>query len=1693
MKNLINCTALIFILLFSTTSTFASFVDNGDGTVTDTSTGLMWELKTNDGGERDWNNTYNWQEALSYCENLDHATHTDWRLPNRVELRSIIDYTEYDPAINENIFPNTQSQHYWSSTTYINPEIGSHTSNAYQILFLNGFSHASSKSDKKYVRAVRDAQEVMPGKWIITGTVSQIDNTTLEGILVCFWHSGASNCSATTDAGGRYTIGDPERLQDGLYTVYPQAAGYVFDPPSRQVRLKGDHAFNVNFIAYQQGAALTVDIDSPLANASLTQDEILGVEADVNGASGSDLYVFAKLTEDQGSVVAKFDADSVDENGKRVASLPLSGISPGDYTLEVIAEYESNGELSRSSAERKITVLQGLAGLLPQPSVEVKILGEHIDGAVPQVWESNTLGLEFTFEYTDPVVNYDESNPDRVFIVDELTDKRYEGFKRGSLGGTRSFRATIPANEIGLGLRPVKWEVLPPPDSGYAPVYGKQLVEAVVPQPLLAKDLTDAIPPLVFTGQEIVFRIQLTESDGTLFGAPEIAGIKATVEYKNIETLPSGYKVADLPVQPLAFGLVDAGQAIYEARYQPITPGIMTHEIFCEFETPGYIKPSSITYSLKVENDQRVANLLTAYRDSSLTCLNHVKELGTRTSKSGDYFIKTRDENIKKRFSLLIDATLDWLAAGRKYNELNTPKDKLMEYFNIGGSKKKANEAIRKFLSQDLYFSKEGWKLFKEELYKKLDLSGPAYIGNVVASKIYDVSVDQLRDELAELMAQREPFYGQSGNGQIHEKWLGRANRFSNAIWTDSRSAIDGLPVHYEKELAEAIATRLAFYQMADQSLVEICSAQVDKINSIYMGMKDQDESVFRKINAFLLGKVMPILADCIAPKGGKQLYNAGYKTVQAAFAAHKSNVSAEMAQLAEISFNESLFKGVTNLAQNGSYVFAEVENLANVPLCKADVEVLGERKDVMKIFGVPDLVFRRYFSVKITNTGDTTAVFHPYMSYYMVLHMLYTARSEMVVCRDFHDGNGNLVSQLMLAPGESRTLEFDIFRKGYVQLPELDMEPLDDSYISFKVLALPVNDNPSSGLTYAGHAFHRFEENYTPVYVDPFRSNYGVKTAVGSKTRAADSEEMDMPLSVSVFRDPQSADVIVLYSINNPFSEPVVFTLTQPLPDGVSAVLDEGETTAEGIRYTSMIQGGEYDIFSWRTSFSGSDDFAIPASSLQFRAPTTGTQANLDFQLQEEPAAALVPLSVSPNYEYQWKLGETHRISLGVESWYGDDKALTLEVSVTDLDGAVRTWNFNENASPGENTFPLDIPVPSDLAAGLAGLKIAVTPADGPRIDAVDLSVILVADSDNDGLPDDWEKENGLVVGIDDSGLDKDGDGLSNEREYELGTKANEADTDGDGVSDGQEVDTRGTDPLLTDTDGGGLEDGAEIRAGSNPLEETDDPLSVTIRLANEIVAGDAALVLWTPSNPFAQNVSYRFSVGTTEGGDDAINWTDMGVATDFSLDTSLLTAIGTYYANVRMLQGGRQVSEASQSFSLSDEPGDSSPLAFGKRFVAKSEAEVKPNEPVTVVFTIDNTGSDVAAENIAFTDNIGQNAWIAEPSNASTNCSQGDLIAEAGTHTITLAGGSLPAGQTCQVRVDIVVDSAGRYVNTTEPLSSSLGESDAASASLQIGNNEIPALGPAGYLFLAALVSLGSVFCLRRRNTRFVKTLKK
>jgi hypothetical protein len=130
----------------------ARFTDNGDGTVTDNATGLMWVQDSTGAG---CNNGVadNWENLMAFCEGLTFATYSDWRMPNINELLSINNFGATNPT-SYTIFTNQIANYYWSSTTRF-----PNTGYAWSVTFSTGTAGTTIKSaGYPYVRPVRGGQ-----------------------------------------------------------------------------------------------------------------------------------------------------------------------------------------------------------------------------------------------------------------------------------------------------------------------------------------------------------------------------------------------------------------------------------------------------------------------------------------------------------------------------------------------------------------------------------------------------------------------------------------------------------------------------------------------------------------------------------------------------------------------------------------------------------------------------------------------------------------------------------------------------------------------------------------------------------------------------------------------------------------------------------------------------------------------------------------------------------------------------------------------------------------------------------------------------------------------------------------------------------------------------------------------------------------------------------------------------------------------------------------------------------------------------------------------------------------------------------------------------------------------------------------------------------------------------------------------
>jgi hypothetical protein len=140
-----------------------NFIINGDGTVTDLNTGLMWQRGYS---------YFEWDTALSYCESLTLAGYSDWRMPNREELRTILNYSSTSTLYNEYIFyfPGPPKppflDYFWTSSAYDKEE-----QTAWAIFMDFGKAVISNWSNEYFVLALRQGQQVKKDKLEILSPV----------------------------------------------------------------------------------------------------------------------------------------------------------------------------------------------------------------------------------------------------------------------------------------------------------------------------------------------------------------------------------------------------------------------------------------------------------------------------------------------------------------------------------------------------------------------------------------------------------------------------------------------------------------------------------------------------------------------------------------------------------------------------------------------------------------------------------------------------------------------------------------------------------------------------------------------------------------------------------------------------------------------------------------------------------------------------------------------------------------------------------------------------------------------------------------------------------------------------------------------------------------------------------------------------------------------------------------------------------------------------------------------------------------------------------------------------------------------------------------------------------------------------------------------------------------------------------
>ena len=154
------------------------YLNNGNGTITDTITGLMWQRV--DGGEMTFD------KATTYANDLVLGGFSDWRMPTVLELHSILHLDKNNPALNTTYFTSPSAQYWWSGQKQVNDATKAWCANAGGGIGNHPVSETVSAGGAKkfHVRAVRD---ISTPTTIATRFIDNKNGTTTDQLTGLIW------------------------------------------------------------------------------------------------------------------------------------------------------------------------------------------------------------------------------------------------------------------------------------------------------------------------------------------------------------------------------------------------------------------------------------------------------------------------------------------------------------------------------------------------------------------------------------------------------------------------------------------------------------------------------------------------------------------------------------------------------------------------------------------------------------------------------------------------------------------------------------------------------------------------------------------------------------------------------------------------------------------------------------------------------------------------------------------------------------------------------------------------------------------------------------------------------------------------------------------------------------------------------------------------------------------------------------------------------------------------------------------------------------------------------------------------------------------------------------------------------------------------------------------------------------------
>lgn len=254
------------------------FLDNGDNTITDRLTGLMWTKNSSE-------SSGTWQQALDYVAGMNSGSHTNyshinWRLPNVLDLRSLLDAGHSAPMLpSGHPFTNVSGTYKWASTNF-----KSATTKAWIVSAQAGYTTSNLKSSSLQVWPVRNTFTMklpLPGgkNWLLT---VQAGGTVFCGGGTDSYHTGSGYYSLDFDD---YTS---QNGQETSVPIYAVASGtidsYGYDASGFGNWVQIDHGNNYKTL-YGHMTATTL-----ITSGAVSRGDQLGTMGITGNSTGTHLH-----------------------------------------------------------------------------------------------------------------------------------------------------------------------------------------------------------------------------------------------------------------------------------------------------------------------------------------------------------------------------------------------------------------------------------------------------------------------------------------------------------------------------------------------------------------------------------------------------------------------------------------------------------------------------------------------------------------------------------------------------------------------------------------------------------------------------------------------------------------------------------------------------------------------------------------------------------------------------------------------------------------------------------------------------------------------------------------------------------------------------------------------------------------------------------------------------------------------------------------------------------------------------------------------------------------------------------------------------------------------------------------------------------------------------------------------------------